>query len=97
MRQMGADVPSPNRIALLRDADGDGISETKSKFLEGLTSPFGMALVGQDLYVADTPYREGATKITAPPEKVADFARRRDQPSLDQERHREPRWFAVST
>ena len=61
----GAGVPSPNRITLLRDVDGDGVAETKSTFLSGLNSPFGMALVGDDLYVADTdavlrfPYREG--------------------------------------
>ena len=79
MRQMGAGVPSANRITLLRDADGDGLAETKSTFLEGLNSPFGMALVGDTLYVADTdallqfPYREGDTKVTAPPKKVANL------------------------
>jgi glucose/arabinose dehydrogenase len=79
MRQMGADVPSHNRITLRRDVDGDGIAETKSAFLEGLNSPFGMALVGDSLYVADTdallrfPYRDRDTKIAAPPEKVADL------------------------
>jgi glucose/arabinose dehydrogenase len=79
MRQAGAGVPSPNRITLLRDADGDGVAETKSTFLFGLNSPFGMALVGEHLYVADTdallrfPYREGDTKIDAKPEKVADL------------------------
>ena len=60
----GAEVPSPDRILLLRDADGDGIAETRSVFFRA-TSPFGMALVGDDLYVADTdallrsPYRPG--------------------------------------
>ena len=39
---VGAGVPSPNRITLLRDADGDGIAEVKSTFLSGLNSPFGM-------------------------------------------------------
>jgi len=79
MRQMGAGVPSANRITLLRDADGDGLAETKSTFLEGLNSPFGMALVDDSLYVADTdallqfPYREGDTKVTAPPKKVANL------------------------
>ena len=58
-------MPSANRITLLRDADGDGVAEMRSVFLEGLNSPFGMALVGTDLYVANTdavvrfPYREG--------------------------------------
>ena len=76
---VGAGVPSPNRITLLRDADGDGIAEEKSTFLSGLNSPFGMTLVGETLYVADTdallrfPYREGDTKIDAKPEKVADL------------------------
>jgi glucose/arabinose dehydrogenase len=68
----GAGVPSANRITLLRDADGDGVAETRSVFLEGLNSPFGMTLIGNDLYVAETdavlrfPYTEGQTKITAP-------------------------------
>ena len=75
----GAGVPSANRISLLRDADGDGVAETKTVFLEGLHSPFGMALVGEDFYVANTdaivkfPYREGDTKITAPGVKLADL------------------------
>jgi glucose/arabinose dehydrogenase len=61
-----------NRITLLRDADGDGVPETRSIFLDNLHSPFGVALVGGDLYVADTdaivhyPYKDGDTKITAP-------------------------------
>jgi glucose/arabinose dehydrogenase len=76
---IGAGVPSPDRITLLRDADGDGVAEEKSTFLSGLNSPFGMALVGETLYVANTdallrfPYREGETKIDAKPEKVADL------------------------
>ena len=75
----GAGVPSPNRIMLLRDADGDGVAETKSTFLTGLNSPFGMALVGDNLYVANTdavlrfPYHEGDTSITAQGTKVADL------------------------
>jgi glucose/arabinose dehydrogenase len=69
MKKAGAAVPSANRITLLRDADGDGVAETRSAFLEGLNSPFGMALVGDALYVANTdavvrfPYRQGDTKI----------------------------------
>jgi len=75
----GANVKSANRISLLRDSDGDGVAETRTDFLTGLNSPFGMALIGNQLYVADTdavmkfPYDEGATKITAPGEKVADL------------------------
>ena len=68
----GGDQPS-NRITLLRDADGDGVPEVKSVFLDHLDSPFGVALVGNDLYVANTnaimryPYRTGETAITAKP------------------------------
>src|SRR3546814_6712037 len=50
----GAAVPSANRITLLRDSDGDGAAETRTVFLDDLNSPFGMALVGEDLYVANT-------------------------------------------
>ena len=53
MGRAGAGVPSPNRITLLRDADHDGVAETRTVFLENLNSPFGMTLVGNDLYVAD--------------------------------------------
>jgi glucose/arabinose dehydrogenase len=79
MKQAGAGTPSANRITLLRDADGDGVAEFRSVFLHGLNSPFGMALVGDQLYVANTdalvrfPYRAGATSITAPPVKVVDL------------------------
>ena len=54
MARAGAAVPSADRITLLRDADGDGVAETRSVFLQGLNSPFGMALVDGDLYVANT-------------------------------------------
>jgi glucose/arabinose dehydrogenase len=79
MKKAGAAIPSANRITLLRDADGDGVAETRSAFLEGLNSPFGMALVGDRFYVANTdslvrfPYQSGATKIDAAPVKVADL------------------------
>jgi glucose/arabinose dehydrogenase len=53
-KRAGAGVPSANRITLLRDADGDGVAETRSVFLQGLNSPFGMVLVGNQLYVANT-------------------------------------------
>jgi glucose/arabinose dehydrogenase len=75
----GAGVPSANRITLLRDSDGDGTAETKEIFLQELNSPFGMALVGDDFYVANTdavlrfPYREGQTSIETPGEKLADL------------------------
>jgi glucose/arabinose dehydrogenase len=79
MKRAGAKTPSPNRITLLRDADGDGVAEFKSAFIENLVSPFGMALVGTDIYVANAnaivrfPYVTGQTKITIEPEKVVDL------------------------
>ncbi|WP_426020472.1 PQQ-dependent sugar dehydrogenase [Brevundimonas sp. DWR2-3-1b1] len=79
MARAGAGVPSPNRIVLLRDADGDGVAETKTEFLTGLNSPFGMALVGERLYVANAgvvvafPYRTGQTRIDAAATKVTDL------------------------
>ncbi len=71
MGYAGAGGPSADRITLLRDADGDGVPETRSVFLDGLRSPFGMVLVGDDLYVANTdalvrfPYEPGQTAIEA--------------------------------
>jgi glucose/arabinose dehydrogenase len=79
MNKAGAAVPSANRIVLLRDQDGDGVAETRTIFLMGLNSPFGMALVGSDLYVANTdgilrfPYHEGDTQISAPGTKLTNL------------------------
>ncbi|MDH0288452.1 sorbosone dehydrogenase family protein [Pseudomonas sp. GD04087] len=79
MAKAGASVPSANRITLLRDADGDGVPEQRSVLLEGLFSPFGMALVDNWLYVANAdavvrfPYQTGETTISAPAEKVVDL------------------------
>jgi glucose/arabinose dehydrogenase len=79
MKKAGAAVPSANRITLLRDADGDGIAETRTVFVSGLNSPFGMALVGDDFYVADTdavlrfPYRAGETHIAAAGTRLIDL------------------------
>jgi glucose/arabinose dehydrogenase len=75
----GARVTSANRITLLRDADGDGVAETRSVFLTDLFSPFGMTLLDGKLYVANAnaivafPYREGDAEITAPAEKIVDL------------------------
>ena len=75
----GAAVPSANRITLLRDSDGDGVAETRTVFLKDLNSPFGMALIGSDFYVANTdailrfPYEEGETEINEEGEKIADL------------------------
>ena len=71
--------PSADRITLLRDADGDGIAEVRHTFVEGLHSPFGMALVGNHLYVANADallrfeYRPGQTRIDAPAQMVEDL------------------------
>jgi len=79
MRRAGSGTPSADRITLLRDANGDGVVDTRTVFLAGLHSPIGMALVGNDFYVADTdavlrfPYAEGDTKIAAPGTKVVDL------------------------
>ncbi|QFY44931.1 sorbosone dehydrogenase family protein [Candidatus Methylospira mobilis] len=78
-KQAGAGGSSANRITLLRDADGDGVPETRAVFLDGLNSPFGMALVGNDFYVANTdalmrfPYRAGETRISQPGNRVIDL------------------------
>ncbi|WP_022682958.1 PQQ-dependent sugar dehydrogenase [Sphingobium bisphenolivorans] len=76
MDKAGAGVPSANRITLLRDADGDGKAEVKSAFLTDLNAPYGMALIGDTLFVANTdalmafPYKEGDTKITGKGRKI---------------------------
>jgi len=72
MARAGAGVPSANRIILLRDTKGDGVADIRSVFLEGLNSPFGIALIGDQLFIADTdairkyPYRDGQTRIDDP-------------------------------
>ncbi len=79
MERAGATVPSANRITLLRDSDGDGVADFRSILLEGLKSPFGMVLLGHDLYIANTDaivkfeYRSGDTRITGPGIKVLEL------------------------
>jgi len=79
MARAGSGTASANRITLLRDSDGDGTVDKRTVFLDGLNSPFGMTLVGDRLYVANTdalvrfPYRSGATRIDAAGEKVVDL------------------------
>ena len=79
MKRAAAVGVSPNRITLLRDADGDGVAETQERFLEGQRQPFGMALLGDTFYVGNTdalvafPYVAGATRITGPGRKLASF------------------------
>jgi glucose/arabinose dehydrogenase len=75
-KRAGGKVPSADRITLLRDADGDGVAETKMPFIDHLHSPFGMALVGRDLYVANTDavlrfqYATGSTQLIEPGERI---------------------------
>ena len=79
MKHAGAGTPSADRITLLRDADGDGVAELRTVLLEGLHSPFGMALVGDELYVANSdavvryPFHVGDTRISTEGVKVADL------------------------
>jgi glucose/arabinose dehydrogenase len=79
MNYIGAGVVSPDRITLLRGITAAGLAEQRSVFLSGLHSPFGMALVGNSFYVANTdavvryPYTTGATAISAPGVKVMDL------------------------
>ncbi|NJS15750.1 MAG: sorbosone dehydrogenase family protein [Sphingopyxis sp.] len=79
MSKAGSGGLSANRITLLRDADGDGRAEVKLPYITGLNSPYGMAVVGDTLYVANTdallafPYVAGANSITAKPRKIADL------------------------
>ena len=96
MRRAAAVGVSPNRITLLRDADGDGVAETRETFLEGLNQPFGMALLGDTFYVGNTdgvvafPYTAGATRITAPGRQLAELQARRPldaQPAAEPGRH----------
>ena len=79
MKKAGAVTPTANRITLLRDQDGDGVAETRSAFLGNLNSPFGMALAGDRLYIANTdgvvsvPYSQELTRISATPEVLTDL------------------------
>ncbi len=79
MKSAGSVTPSANRITLLRDVDGDGAADLREVFLKGLNSPFGMVLVGNDFYVADSdavmkyPYTPGATHLDGPGVKVVDL------------------------
>jgi glucose/arabinose dehydrogenase len=78
-KKAGGAVPSANRITLLRDTNGDGVADLHTVFMSGLNSPFGMALVGDTLYVANTdalvrvPYKAGQTQITSAPIPVTDL------------------------
>lgn len=79
MKKAGAVQKSPNRIILLRDADGDGRAETRTVFAQGLKRPFGMTLVGDSLYVAGDDalvrlaYKSGQTEASGAPDKLLDL------------------------
>lgn len=71
-KQAHSSVKAGNRILLFRDTNGDGVPDMQSVFLDHLNSPFGVVLVGSDLYVANTdgvmhyPYHDGETQIITP-------------------------------
>src|SRR3954468_18477617 len=79
MRRARALGVSANRITRLRDADGDGVAEQRGIFMEGLSQPFGMALLGDTFYVGNTdgvvafPYVAGAERIPAQGRNLVDF------------------------
>ncbi len=79
MKRAAAMGDSPNRITLLRDADGDGVAETRNVFIERLNQPFGMALLGDTFYVGATdgvvafPYTAGASSIGEPGRRLTKF------------------------
>ena len=95
MKKAGAGVASPNRITLLRGIGANGVAASKTTFLEGLNSPFGMALVGNDLYIANAdavlrfPYQTGETQHRRQG-REGDGPAGRHQPPLDQEHRRQP-------
>jgi glucose/arabinose dehydrogenase len=72
-------VPSGNRLTLLRDKDGDGVYEEQTVFAENLNAPYGLTLVGNQLYVANQDalvrfeYQQGQTRANGPPVKVTDL------------------------
>ena len=79
MKRAGAGTPSANRITLLRDTDGDGVADVRTAFMQNLLSPFGMALVGPQLFIATAdgvvkvPYETGQTSVNTAPVRVTDL------------------------
>ncbi|MFO1142911.1 MAG: sorbosone dehydrogenase family protein [Amaricoccus sp.] len=79
MRRAAAIGDSPNRVMLLRDADGDGVAEFRDTWLEKQNQPFGMALLGDTFYLGNTdgllafPFTPGATRMTAPGKRLVSF------------------------
>jgi len=79
LKKGGGAAPSANRISLLRDTTGDGVADVKTALLEGLYAPFGMTLVGDELFVAASdallkfPYQRGQTRIATSAVKVTNL------------------------
>ena len=79
MRRVKAIGDSANRVTLWRDADGDGVAETRAVFVEHQNQPFGMALIGQRFYLGNTDgirvfdYTSGDMALAGPGEKLVDF------------------------
>ncbi len=79
MKRAGAGTPSANRITLLRDTDGDGVADVRTAFMQNLLSPFGMELVGTQLFIATAdgvvkvPYETGQTSVNTAPVRVTDL------------------------
>ncbi len=79
MKRAGAGTPSANRITLLRDTDGDGVADVRTAFMQNLLSPFGMALVGTQLFIATAdgvvkvPYETGQTSVNTAPVRLTDL------------------------
>ncbi|WP_373692633.1 sorbosone dehydrogenase family protein [Acidovorax sp.] len=79
MKRAGAGTPSANRITLLRDTDGDGVADVRTAFMQNLLSPFGIALVGTQLFIATAdgvvkvPYETGQTSVNTAPVRVTDL------------------------
>lgn len=79
MKRAGAGTPSANRITLLRDTDGDGVADVRTAFMQDLLSPFGMALVSTQLFIATAdgvvkvPYETGQTSVNTAPVRVTDL------------------------
>jgi glucose/arabinose dehydrogenase len=79
MKRAGSITPSANRITLLRDSKDAGVAEQRFVFAQKLNSPYGMVLVGNQFYVADSDavlsfrYVEGGTRVEGPGVKVVDL------------------------
>lgn len=79
MRRAKAIGDSANRVSLLRDADGDGVAETREVFVDDQNQPFGMALIGDRFYLGNTngivafDYAPGATSLAGKGQRLVSF------------------------